>query len=234
MTIPNDTNTGNGDSMSTEQPDLVARLRSHAERLNDAHFLTDAVLMCEAADEILRLREALKPFAKAAAAPDFIGTADKTVMFSAWARSDGRVLIEVHITARDLRRAARALLSSHQDQPASSPKPDPVPVDRSAIQLSGGGEVTDDHRELKDNGQQKGYIVLTAAERAKGFVRPYRDTYRHLTCGAETRMSSDIAETYARDPGFYSGTFCATCRGHFPVGPDGEFVWRGTNEKVGT
>jgi hypothetical protein len=100
-----------------------------------------------------------------------------------------------------------------------------IPVDRSALQLSGGGAVTEDHRELKDNGQQKGYVVLSAGERAKGFVRPYRDAYRHLKCGKITTMSRDIAETYARDPGFYSGTFCTTCRAHFPVGEDGEFTW---------
>lgn len=29
-------------------------------------------------------------------------------------------------------------------------------------------------------GQHDGYIVLSAAERAKGFVRPYRDAYRHV------------------------------------------------------
>lgn len=101
-----------------------------------------------------------------------------------------------------------------------------TPVDRSACQLSGGGPVTDDHREIDPkSGQQKGYVVLTPAERAKGFTRPYRDAYRHLKCGKITTMSRDIAETYARDPGFYSGTFCTTCRAHFPVGEDGEFTW---------
>src|SRR5487761_429990 len=54
-----------------------------------------------------------------------------------------------------------------------------IPVDRSARRLSGGGAVTDDHREINpESGQQKGYIVLTDAERAKGFVRPVRDAYR--------------------------------------------------------
>ena len=101
-----------------------------------------------------------------------------------------------------------------------------IPVDRTARQLSGGGPVTEDHREIKpESGQQKGYIVLTEAERAKGFVRPVRDAYRHLKCGKITTMSRDIAATYARDPGFYSGTFCTTCGGHFPVGEDGEFTW---------
>ena len=113
-----------------------------------------------------------------------------------------------------------------------------VPVDRSARELSGGGAVTDDHRELKDNGQQKGYVVLSGGERAKGFVRPFRDAYRHSKCGAIITMSRDIAETYARDPCFYSGTFCTTCRARFPVGENGEFTWfemDGTEgPKVGT
>lgn len=101
----------------------------------------------------------------------------------------------------------------------------PAPVDRSQVQLSGGGDVTEDHRDLKPNGQQKGYIVLKDHERAKGFVRPYRDAYRHLKCQRITTMSRDIAETYARDPHFYRGTFCTTCRSHFPVGENGEFTW---------
>lgn len=101
-----------------------------------------------------------------------------------------------------------------------------IPVDRSARQLSGGGPVTKDHRDIKpDSGQQKGYVVLTPAERAKGFVRPVRDAYRHVKCGKITTMSRDIAETYARDPGFYSATFCTTCRAHFTVGENGEFTW---------
>ena len=75
---------------------------------------------------------------------------------------------------------------------------------------------------------------LTAEERAKGFVRPVRDAYVHTKCGAVTTMGRALAETYARDPQFYSGTFGCACRAHFPVGEHGEFVWDGTNEKVGT
>lgn len=100
-----------------------------------------------------------------------------------------------------------------------------LPVDRSQRQLTDGRPVTDDHRELLPNGQQKGYVVLTEAERAKGFQRPYRDAYRHSKCGKITTMGRAIAETYARDPHFYSGTFCSTCGAHFPVGEDGEFTW---------
>jgi hypothetical protein len=81
---------------------------------------------------------------------------------------------------------------------------------------------------------QKGYVVLTAEERALGFVEPVRLAYIHESCGVVTRMGQTIAETYARNPGFYSGTFCAGCRDHFPVGTDGEFVWDGTDQKVGT
>ncbi len=108
------------------------------------------------------------------------------------------------------------------------------PVDRTKRVLVDGGPVTDDHRELKPNGQQKDYVVLSAEERAKGFVRPVRQSYTHLKCSTDTRMGLAIAETYARDPYFYSGTFCVACRGHFPVGADGEFVWQDTDIKVGT
>lgn len=101
--------------------------------------------------------------------------------------------------------------------------------------LSDGSPVTPDHRDINPStGQQKGYIVLSAEERAKGFIRPVRDTYLHLKCGTETKMGRSIAETYARDPFFYGGTFCCHCRAHFPVGDAGEFVWYGTDVKVGT
>lgn len=99
------------------------------------------------------------------------------------------------------------------------------------ICMTDGGQVTDDHRELKDNGQQKGYVVLDPEERAKGFVRPYRDTYVHKVCEGSTTMARSIAETYARNPKFYSGTFCCLCGAHFPVD---QFRWHGTNEDVGS
>ena len=108
-----------------------------------------------------------------------------------------------------------------------------LPVDRVARTLASGKPVPDDysHTELKPNGQQQEYIVLTAEERAKGFVRPVRDSYIHKVCGALTKMSREIAETYARDPKFYDGTFCISCRKHLPLA---EFVWDGTDEIVGS
>ena len=107
-----------------------------------------------------------------------------------------------------------------------------TPVDRSARVLTDGSPVTPDHREIDPlTGQQKGYIVLTAEERAKGFMRPVRQVYVHTVCDTETRMGLALAETYARDPGFYGGTFCCHCREHRPLK---EFVWKGTAEQVGS
>ena len=100
--------------------------------------------------------------------------------------------------------------------------------------LSDGTQIYPGHRTLRPNGQQEGYVVLAEEERAKGFVRPVRRSYVHLKCGILTTMGQTLAETYARDPGFYSGTFCCGCGRHFLVGKDGEFVWAGTDEKVGT
>lgn len=83
-------------------------------------------------------------------------------------------------------------------------------------------------------GMQREYLALPEEERAKGFVRPVRRSYVHETCGSVTTMGQALAETYAREPAFYSGTFCVACRAHFPVGAEGDFVWHGTSEKVGT
>jgi len=91
--------------------------------------------------------------------------------------------------------------------------------------ITDGTQVYPGHTAIQPNGQQRDYVVLSESERERGFVRPFRDAYRHAKCGAITTMGRSIAETYARDPGFYSGTFCATCRAHFPVGVDGEFTW---------
>jgi len=87
------------------------------------------------------------------------------------------------------------------------------------------------------------YLVLSDAEREKGFTRPVRRTYSHWYmadgspvptgpwvslprglegCGAATTMSDGIAETYARDPKFYGSTYCVGCGKHLPVS---EFIW---------
>lgn len=85
-----------------------------------------------------------------------------------------------------------------------------------------------------ETNMQSCYLVLSDEERAKGFVRPLRKTYVHQTCGVATTMGLAIAETYARNPHFYGGTYCVGCKNHFPVGEHGQFVWEGTDLKVGT
>lgn len=82
-------------------------------------------------------------------------------------------------------------------------------------------------------GQQRTYLALSEEERAKGFVRPVHIEYVHQRCGTATTMDRALAETYAREPSFYSGTFCYNCGAHFPVGADGEFIWP-DGTKVGT
>jgi len=53
-------------------------------------------------------------------------------------------------------------------------------------------------------------------------------------CGVVTSMGQALSETYARQPHFYGATYCVGCKMHLPVGEDGEFVWDGTDERVGT
>ena len=125
------------------------------------------------------------------------------------------------------------------------------PVDRSKRCSSKGGPLEDGYNEISPaTGQQRDYVVLCPNERAKGFVRPVRKSYVHVGkvpegekleypyrkiyprgCGTRTTMSDSIAETYARDPKFYSGTFCCSCMEHRPLD---EFVWEGTTEQVGS
>lgn len=115
------------------------------------------------------------------------------------------------------------------------------------------GEPVDKVRaeQTEATGQHKGYIVLCPDERAKGFVRPYRDTYIHVGalvevvhdpsfsvsrhreggCQGVTTMGRALSETYARDPNFYSHTFCAHCDRHLPVA---EFTWTADGQVVGS
>ena len=101
--------------------------------------------------------------------------------------------------------------------------------------------------QTNETGQYKSYVVLCEEERAKGFVRPYRDRYQHVGrlvdddgagstrrvggCGTVTTMGRSLSETYARDPKFYGATFCCGCDKHLPVG---EFTWPADGEEVGS
>jgi len=88
---------------------------------------------------------------------------------------------------------------------------------------------------------QEMYLILSDHERARGFVRPVRRSYRHQDpeCGVVTTMALPLAETYAANPAFYGATYCTGCRMHRPVGQHGEFTWMDndgsdTAELVGT
>jgi len=86
-------------------------------------------------------------------------------------------------------------------------------------------------KNIEPSGMQEVYLVLSEEERAKGFVRPFRNKYVHTKCGVETRMGDALSETYARDPKFYGGTYCASCGTHFPVA---EFTWSKDGKVVGS
>ncbi len=79
--------------------------------------------------------------------------------------------------------------------------------------------------------QAETYLVLSQEELAKGFVRPYRDTYRHTNCGSVTTMGRTLSETYAARPHFYGATYCTGCSMHRPVA---EFTWLADGQVVGS
>src|SRR3990167_6123277 len=115
----------------------------------------------------------------------------------------------------DLKHEKSRTLSGRPPEPGHEHGPAPQPVN-------------------PETGMHGDYWVLSDEERAKGFVRPVRLSYRHDACGAGTTMNLAIAETYARQPSYYGATFCAHCKGHYPVGVSGEFTWADhSTEKVG-
>ena len=91
--------------------------------------------------------------------------------------------------------------------------------------------------------QNQVYLVLSEDERAKGYVRPFRNEYYHVECplvkngrivteqSAATKMGFDLSATYARDPDFYGATYCVHCQMHKPVS---EFRWSKDHEVVGS
>lgn len=125
----------------------------------------------------------------------------------------------------------------------------PPPVDRTKVTMSDGTPVSIEKMEVTKSGQRKDYVVLSVEERVKGYVRPLRYAYIHAGlrpstlkngtvvkvgesgCGTKTLVSKPIAETYARDPDFYTTTFCCGCMQQRPLN---EFIWEGTVEEVGS
>lgn len=62
------------------------------------------------------------------------------------------------------------------------------------------------------------------------FQRPVRHLYIHARCTGATRCGALIANTFARNPKFYTHTYCRVCRGYYEVG---EFCWS-NGEPVGS
>lgn len=89
-------------------------------------------------------------------------------------------------------------------------------------------------RELQTNRQQVAYLVLPEEEIELGLIRPLRQSYQHVVCGWVTRIGLTIAQTFARQPSFYTQTFCVACRAHFPLKkyddtgtiPQYQFYWQ--------
>lgn len=72
--------------------------------------------------------------------------------------------------------------------------------------------------------------VTTATQGRPAFVRPVRDTYTHK-CGNHTKMSTTLAESFARNPRSQDSLPCSACYANFPLS---ELVWKDTKETVGS
>lgn len=71
-----------------------------------------------------------------------------------------------------------------------------------------------DYGEKKPDGQYENYPTIDEGP----FVQKPRRTYVHVDgCGVVTKMSLELAESVARDPTYYSATFCVGCGTHVPV-----------------
>lgn len=76
--------------------------------------------------------------------------------------------------------------------------------------------------------------ALSDEDKRKGRLRPLRYVYLHETCGALTKVSVTTAEFMASQPYAFKRAYCAHCRAQFAAGPDGEFTWKGSTERVGS
>lgn len=95
-------------------------------------------------------------------------------------------------------------------------------------------------RDLTDEEKERhgkfGYVKFEVYPESKSPVMGKYWTQQELDsigagCGKATIIAPEIAETYARNPHFYGATYCTYCQKHLPVD---EFVWAGTDERVGS
>lgn len=80
-------------------------------------------------------------------------------------------------------------------------------------------------------GQHGAHWVLSDEDLASGYIRPVRLSYLHRKCGKVTSMPIRIAQTYAKQPDFYSRTFCCECREYQPVS---QFEWLDDKTTLGS
>lgn len=71
-----------------------------------------------------------------------------------------------------------------------------------------------DYGEKKEDGQYENYPTIDEGE----FEQEPRSTYIHVDgCGKATTMSKSLVKSVARNPDYYSHTFCSGCTEHVPV-----------------
>lgn len=70
-----------------------------------------------------------------------------------------------------------------------------------------------DYGEQYEDGQYENYPTVDEGE----FKQEVRTRYVHEECGETTGMRQDLAESVARNPGFYGKTYCSGCQKHVPV-----------------
>lgn len=83
-----------------------------------------------------------------------------------------------------------------------------------------------DYGEKRPDGQWERYPTNVEGE----YLAPIRNKYIHKTCGTETRIGDEIAETYAKNPSYYGRTFCVACKEHYPIS---EFHWSRDGVELG-
>lgn len=70
-----------------------------------------------------------------------------------------------------------------------------------------------DYGEQREDGQYENYPTIEDGD----FEQEPRETYIHQECGTRTTMTGDLPESVARDPTYYTKTYCAGCQTHVPV-----------------
>lgn len=92
-------------------------------------------------------------------------------------------------------------------------------------------DLTDEEKEFWEGEGYVKFEVYPEGFRPNTKGRFWKQEELESGCGTVTKMGRSLAETYAREPKYYGQTFCCGCGTHLPVE---EFVWDGTDERVGS